>query len=130
MAGVLARIAARRADMWMAIMDDGMAQSTTSIRALVCMELRMCRDRQLTDAWYRVYHSSYNLTRDGHIEKVEAIIDKYGALAAAKCRSIRTLNLRFTAACWYSSTIRGRSLRMLHAGSLGWWIKVMLSGQT
>eukprot|EP00966_Prymnesium_polylepis_P196200 4547290-Prymnesium_polylepis.1 len=76
MAGVMAIAAARRADMWMEIMDDAMAQSTTSIRALDSVvpcfaPLRRPRD----DAFYRVYHSSYNLTRAGHMEKVEAIID-------------------------------------------------------
>eukprot|EP00966_Prymnesium_polylepis_P023920 550857-Prymnesium_polylepis.1 len=85
MDGVMAIAAARRADEWMEIMDDAMAQSTTSTRALDSVfpcfaPLRRPRDDAFDidvvgSIGHRVYHSSYNLKRAGHMEKVEAIID-------------------------------------------------------
>jgi hypothetical protein len=69
------------------IMNDAMAQYFACLRP------------PNQDAWCRVYHSSYNLCMAGHVHKVEAIIDKYGALSAAKFRNARTREAQFKVYC-------------------------------
>eukprot|EP00966_Prymnesium_polylepis_P308161 7121090-Prymnesium_polylepis.1 len=58
-----------------------------------------CRRPPNNDAWCRLHHSSRNLCYAGYVDKVEAIIDKYGALSAAKLRSAATREAQFRLYC-------------------------------
>ena len=90
---IVAMAIARKVEGWAEIMNDAMAQYFD-------WWSRPPNNRPSnTDAWYRLDHSSHNLCYAGHVDKVEAIIDKYGTLSAAKFRSANTREAQFRTYC-------------------------------
>jgi len=84
---IIAMAITRKVEAWAEIMNDAMAQYFA------------CPRPSNTDAWCRLDHSSRNLCYAGHVDKVEAIIDKYGTLSAAKFRSANTREAQFRTYC-------------------------------